>query len=602
MTAKSDSPGDRSALDQRARSILARNPRVIDLIGEGARANPQGVALAYLRTPDDPQPVSIDYDRLVGLLHAAANWFRDAGVGPEDAVSIFVPACPAMFVSMWAATAAARAHPLNLLFTRATIAVQLKAAGSKLLLAPPPGLPGGLYETVAGLDEEVPGLRIVTVPLDGTVAFDGQVLEPDMAWRSGAPDAAEADRVAALFPTGGTTGLPKIARLTNRNMVASSIASALVVGYGPTDRSLCGLPLFHVGGAFVTSLAAMSSGAGVIIPTAAGFRNPAVVQNFWKIVEANRISVTGMVPTSIGAVAGVPLDGANIESLRFVAVGAAPCPSEVERRFLAVSGLDALRQVYGMTEFAGAIAQVGHNERPVPGSVGSPVPLADVAILVNGELRKDKGVVGELVARGPQIFTGYLVEEQTKGAFHEGGWLRTGDLAQIDEAGQIHIVGRVKDLIIRGGHNIDPIMIEEAAMKFPGVSIAAAVGRPDAYSGEVPMLFVSAQGGVAINTAELLSFIESEISERPALPKLVEVLAEIPLTPVGKIFKPRLRELAAENAALEFLTEKACEVRAAHDDRGLILRVIVKGDNDAAAAARQILERFPIRVVVTHRQ
>ena len=139
-------------------------------------------------------------------------------------------------------------------------------------------------------------------------------------------------------------------------------------------------------------------------------------------------------------------------------------------------------------------------------------------------------------------------------------------------------------------------------MKFPGVSIAAAVGRPDAYSGEVPMLFVSAQGGVAINTAELLSFIESEISERPALPKLVEVLAEIPLTPVGKIFKPRLRELAAENAALEFLTEKACEVRAAHDDRGLILRVIVKGDNDAAAAARQILERFPIRVVVTHRQ
>src|SRR5437763_11450149 len=127
MTAKSDSPGDRSALDQRARSILARNPRVIDLIGEGARANPQGVALAYLRTPDDPQPVSIDYDRLVGLLHAAANWFGDAGVGAEDAVSIFVPACRAMFVAMWAATAAARAQPLQLRVTRATIAALFQA-------------------------------------------------------------------------------------------------------------------------------------------------------------------------------------------------------------------------------------------------------------------------------------------------------------------------------------------------------------------------------------------------------------------------------------------------------------------------------------------
>ena len=603
MTAKSISPEERIALDQRARSILARNPGVIDLIAEGARANPQGMALVYLRTPDDPQPASIDYDRLMGLLHAAANWFRDAGVEPQDAVSIFTPACPATFVSLWAAMAAARAHPLNLLFTRATVAAQLKAAGSKLLLTPAPGMPGGLYETVAGLDREIPGLRIVTVPLDGAIAFDGRTLEPDKAWRAAAPaDPGEADRVAALFPTGGTTGLPKIARLTNRNMVASAIGSALLAGYGPTDRTLCGLPLFHVGAAFVSSLAALSSGAAIYLPTAAGFRNPAVVQNFWKIIEANRITVTGMVPTSIGAVAGVPIAGADITRLRLVAVGAAPCPSEVERRFLAVSGLDALRQVYGMTEFAGAITQVGHGEWSAPGSVGSPVPLVETAILVNGELRKEYGVVGELITRGPQVFAGYLVGEQTKSAFHEGDWLRTGDLAQIDADGQIHILGRVKDLIIRGGHNIDPLMIEEAAMKFPGVAVAAAVGRPDRYSGEAPMLFVSAQPGAAIDQAALLAFVESEISERPALPKVVAVLAEIPLTPVGKIFKPRLRELAAENAARELLGDNAGEIRAAHDDRGLTLRVTVEGGDETAAAARQMLAQFPIRVEVFARQ
>src|SRR4030088_1713008 len=236
---RSYSNDDRNKLDDAARGIVDAHTRVIDLIARGARANPHGIALAYLRTALDDDPVTIRYDVFVGLLQAASAWYRGHGIGPQDAVAILAPSCPATVVAMWAATGVGAANPLNLLFTREAIAAQLRAVGAKIILVPPPGAPGGLFEKVAGLEREIPTLeRIVVVPIDGTVAFDGEVLQPDANWQS-APafaDAAEPDRAAALLPTGGTTGHPKIARLTNRNMVASSVGSMLASGMTAADR------------------------------------------------------------------------------------------------------------------------------------------------------------------------------------------------------------------------------------------------------------------------------------------------------------------------------------------------------------------------------
>ena len=595
------SADERQQLDRKATELIAAHPRVIDLIAHGARANPNGDALIYLRTATDPHPAVASYQDMMGLIQATADWYRAQGIGPTDAVAILVPTCPATFIAIWAATVAGIANPLNLLFSREAIAAQLKAVGTKILCVPPPGAPGGLYEKVAGLDREIPTLeRIVVLPLDGGMAFDGEVVTPDPDWQRklGAGADGDADRVTAMLPTGGTTGHPKIARLTNRNMVASAVASMLAVDITPRDHVMVALPLFHVGGAFVGGLSSLAAGASVYFPTAFGMRNPDVVRHFWALLERFRITFVGMVPTSLGAVSEVPRGDADLSSVRFVGTGASTTPPEIERRFLSVWGGDAVRQIYGMTEYAGAITQVPHDKAPDGGAVGLPVALAEVAVLAGGKIHRDvPSPMGELLAKGPQVFAGYVDPKQTEGAFYDG-WLRTGDLCKIEASGQVLVTGRIKDLIIRGGHNIDPAMIEEAALQFPGVSVAAAVGLPDPYSGEVPMLFVQ---GKSIDSAALADFMADTVSDAPARPRAIEIIDEIPLTPVGKIFKPRLREIAAERAVRTILADHAASVTSTvqaitDPDRGLIVNVRLDGDPAAVAAATRALGLLPIAV------
>jgi fatty-acyl-CoA synthase len=608
MSANQFTPAERGSLDARAAKILEEHPRTIDLIAASARRHPDRLALAYLRTAEDTNPVSLTYHELIGSIASACTFYRSLGVGRDDVVSIMAPSCPASFVALWAAMGCAAANPLNLLYSREAVLAQLNTVRARVLIVPPPGAPGGIFEKTDGLVSEAPSLeRIVVVPLDGRVAFDGGDLAPDGEWDQRIRDLAgpdDADRVAGLYPTGGTTGSPKVARLTNRNMVASTIGSLLSYDYRADDRVLVGLPLFHVGGAFVGSLGALAGGAAVFIPTAAGYRNPAVIENFWRIVAAHRITVTGFVPTTLSAVAAVPRNDLAIDSLRFVGVGAAPCPAETERRFLAVWGGDALRQIYGMTEFAGAITHVPHDKTADTGSVGLPVALAETAILIDGAISAETDRVGELLARGPQSFSGYVDARHNKDT-HIDGWLRTGDLCRLNASGQIQILGRVKDLIIRGGHNIDPLMIEEAAAAFPGVALAAAVGRPDSYAGETPMLFVTVLPGARVNADELRSFVEDRVAEKPARPKDIEILTDMPMTLVGKIFKPRLREIAAERAAQEILAGTALHlsaaVKAATDPtRGLVISVVMpSADPSQLAAARKALGELPLQSDVT---
>ena len=569
---------ERAALDARARAILDECPDVFRLIARGAAIDPEHEAIVYLRTALDPAPAVTTARSFLGFVSAAGRWLRENGVGPDDTVSILAPNCTAVSVAYWSAMSFATVHPLNLLFSREAIAAQLAAARTKVLFTPPPGAPGGLFEKVEGVAEAIPTLkRIVTLPLDGRVAFGDETVTPDFARRDPSPATSSPDRVVAILPTGGTTGAPKAARLTNRNVTASAVASMLAFDGRPGDRVLIALPLFHVGGAFVGALSALAAGAAQVVPTAASLRNPEVIKNFWRIVEAQRITIGALVPTALGAVAEVPVGGADISSLRLFATGASVCPPEIERRFLAAWPGDCVRQVYGMTEFAGAITQTPHDFGQKPGSVGFPVALAEVAVLTGGELHRGPSPTGEIVARGPHVFSGYANSRHGRGAFHDG-WLRSGDLGRIGADGEVYVTGRIKDVIIRGGHNIDPAGIEDAALGFPGVALAAAVGRPDPYSGETPMLFVSPSHGASIDPAALGHFVEGRIIETPARPRTIVVIPEMPLTPVGKIFKPRLREIAAEEAAREMIAAAAPGVAAdvfvaTEIERGLVVTV-----------------------------
>jgi len=270
---------ERGELEARAGVILEASPDVGSFIRQGLSADPDRETLVYLRTALDPAPVVTRAGEFLGLVEAARLWLRRNGVGPGDVVAILAPNVTATSIAYWAAMSSAIVQPLNLLFTREAIAAQLNAVKAKIVFAPPPGAPGALYEKVDGVGALARSVeRIVALPMDGRVAFDGETLAP--AALPPNPEQARPDGLAALLPTGGTTGVPKVVPLTHRNVVASAIASMLALDLRPEDRFLIALPLFHVGGAFCGSLPALGVGAAMILPTAGGFRNPDVVANF----------------------------------------------------------------------------------------------------------------------------------------------------------------------------------------------------------------------------------------------------------------------------------------------------------------------------------
>ena len=587
------SADEQAELNARAHALLSQCPSVGAFIQRGLDLNPDAETLVYLRTPLDPAPVVTRAREFGRLLNAATLWLRRQGVGPGDVVSLLAPNCTATSILYWAAMSSATVQPLNLLFSREAILAQVRAVKAKILFTPPPGAPGGLYEKVEGLQAEAPGLRIVVLQMDGRVACDDETLAPtDM--RDDA-DIAAPERIVALLPTGGTTSAPKIVPLSNRNVVAGALGSMLAMDARPDDRALITLPLFHVGGAFCFSLALIGAGGAMVLPTAGGMRNPDSVANFWRMIERQRITLTGGVPTILAAVHGVSSDGCDISSLRQIVTGGSVCPPEIERRFLTQWPGDGVRKLYGMTEFAGAITQTPWNFEERPGSVGVPVAMVEVAVLSGGVLHRGPSPSGEILARGPQMFAGYFDADATGATFHDG-WLRSGDLGHIGADGEVYVTGRAKDVIIRGGHNIDPASIEDVALRYPGVALAAAVGRPDPYAGETPMLFVSPEPGASINEAALAQFVGEGVAEPPARPRAIVVIGEMPVTPVGKIFKPRLRELAAEGAAREGLAAAlpgvVCEVEARHDKRGLFLKVATP--TSAVEAARAELGKLPL--------
>jgi fatty-acyl-CoA synthase len=192
-----------------------------------------------------------------------------------------------------------------------------------------------------------------------------------------------------------------------------------------------------------------------------------------------------------------------------------------------------------------------------------------------------------MVVKGPHVSPGYSDPARNGGMF-EGGWLVSGDLGHVDAQGAIHITGRAKDVIIRGSHNIDPGLVEDAFLAHPAVALCAVVGEPDAYAGELPVAFVTLKPGQQIEAAQLLAQVAPTVYERPATPKRVTVLQALPVTAVGKIYKPALRLAAIETKLAEMLVPLGAPVTVAGEDRGgkLVAVIVFAGPQDAALEAR----------------
>jgi fatty-acyl-CoA synthase len=204
------------------------------------------------------------------------------------------------------------------------------------------------------------------------------------------------------------------------------------------------------------------------------------------------------------------------------------------------------------------------------------------------------GVPGVLTVHGANVSPGYRNLEHNLGVFASDGGLITGDIGVMDRDGRITITGRSKDLIIRGGHNIDPAMIEAAALSYPGVAAAAAVGQPDRYAGEVPVCYVVAQPGAKVDPAELRRHLETCVAERPAWPRQIYVIESLPLTGVGKIYKPALRCNAAERLVAELVADLPAAVVGVLEDsrRGMVVSIKLKSADRFGAELAARLDGF----------
>ena len=408
--------------------------------------------------------------------------------------------------------------------------------------------------------------------------------------------------LAGLFHTGGTTGAPKLAAHTHANEVADAWMIAANSLFDSDSAVFAALPLFHVNALVVTLLAPLFKGQQVVWAGPLGYREPALFGEFWKIVEHYRIAAMSAVPTVYAVLAQQPVD-ADISSLRFAIVGASPLPAAVRSAFEARTGVP-LVEGYGLTEATCASA-FSFPAAPRPGSVGQRLPyqrLKTVRVAADGSWEDlPAGQTGVLAISGPTVFPGYVVGRGEHGHVLDGmgklidGWLDTGDLAAVDEDGFVRLAGRAKDLIIRGGHNIDPAIIEDALLAHPHVTAAAAVGRPDVHAGEVPVAYVTVAAPAAVTEDELREWAAERVAEPAAAPKEVVVLDSLPVTAVGKPYKLPLRADAARrelSRALDGL-DPVPAVHTAVEDGSVVATVEVGSPADEAAVT-PILDRYAV--------
>lgn len=527
--------------------ITAKN--TYDLMKQGAAVNPDTTAISFMLSGDQyATPMEVTYKELIEQITRTANLFYDLGVGPTDVVSYLLPNLPHTHYVLWGGEAAGIVNPINPMLEAHTIRDICQAVNTKVLVALTEMEGADIWQKVEAVRKDIPSLKaIVRVlgPSDekgGIYGFD-EVLPNYNADKLDSGRIIQSDDIASMYHTGGTTGTPKLAPHTHMNEVAMIEIMKTAGLFQTGDTLLCGLPLFHVNGTIVTGGFPLSVGGHIVILSPKGYRDISVMENFYKIVAHYKAAFFSCVPTVLSVLLNIPKEDADISSLRFALCGAAPLSVELMKRFQDHTDMKVL-EGYGLTEGTTASSvNPAYGEQRV-GSIGLRLPYTQMKVFnygQNGAEEAEVNEIGSLCIKGPNVFAGYLEKSKNSDIWMKEGWFNTGDLGRVDEDGYFWLTGRQKDLIIRGGHNIDPAMIEEPLYMIPDIQVAAAVGRPDAHAGEIPTVFVQLKPGSKLTQEEIIDYLKKEVGEKAAIPKEVFIKDEIPLTPIGKIFKPALR-------------------------------------------------------------
>lgn len=534
-----------------------------------------------LKSGPKDKATTLDWTQLTDQVTRCANLFRSLGIGENDVVAYLLPTSHETLITLMGGMTAGIVAPINPTLEPEQIAALLREANAKVLVTMKSFPKTEVAQLAAAAVAQAPSVKTVVevdllphlspptswlVPLirpKNPVTHSAKVIDFNVALAGQNGEALDFeenlnDRFCAHFHTGGTTGMPKVVQHRHSGVLYNGWIGATLL-YQPTDTVLCPLPLFHVFAAYPIWAGILMSGAHMVLPTPAGYRGDGVFDNFWKLIERWNVTFIVTVPTAAAALLQRPVGDANISTLSAAFCGSAPLPIELFKRFQSVTGVEII-EGYGMSEATCLVScNPKDGERKI-GSVGVPLPYTDVKILScddDGNVLKEMGTeeVGEICISNHGVAVGETYTEAAKnnGLFADTKYLRTGDLGRFDADGYLFITGRAKDLIIRGGHNIDPALIEEALAGHPDVASAGAIGQPDAKSGEIPCVYVELNDDASTSVDELMAYAKEHVPERAAVPKYLEILDELPKTAVGKIFKPALRKMAIErvyNAAL----------------------------------------------------
>ena len=494
--------------------MTAANASPTTLLGLTDAVPPGNVAIIV---PE--QDLKITYAMLRDNVTALAEQLAAAGVQRGDRIGMAMPNSLACVVSFLASSMAGTSAPLNPGYKDEEFQFYLDDTNAKVILLPPDGLDDA--RTAA----QAKGTRMLTVDTDasGVVTLRGVSERKKIA----PPDVED---VALILHTSGSTGRPKRVPLKHKNLSISARNVARSYALTDKDVSLCVMPLFHVHGLVASTLATLASGGTVVVP--AKF-NP---MNFWPVAEAYGATWYSAVPTIHQLLLARVKPGqpkpAGAEKLRFIRSCSASLPPQVLHDLESAFGAPVL-EAYGMTE---AAHQMASNPLPekgphIPGSVG---PGTDVQITIADDKGNHlkPGERGEVCIKGPNVITGYENNPEANATSFFDGWFRTGDQGFLDEHGYLTLVGRLKELINRGGEKISPREIDEVLLTHPAVNEAVCFGVPHKMWGEEVEAAVTLKE--KISEAELLAFCKEKLSDFKR-PKQIHITDAIPRTATGKI-------------------------------------------------------------------
>jgi len=559
-------PEDIESLEKQSYDELVTAKSVYDLFIATATLYPDRPGLTVLPSGNLDDAAHTRTNReLLQEVTRVANMMHDMIMRKDGVVAIISPTYDQIPATIWGSQTAGIVSSINYLLNPDVIVNLLRAENAEILVVPGPNVDKDIWTKVQPVIAQADMINKILV-LGGVPAKDSRMHDFDDTVKAYPNDRLtfsreiERNTIAALFHTGGTTGTPKLVQLTHGNQIHGAWAFAQMWGIDETDVVLNCLPMFHVGGTISLGMSGMAAGAHDVILSPYGLRNQDILRNYWKIAARYKATIVGGVPTAIVAISDVPVGDADISSVRMGFTGGSLCPVPVGERFeKKING--TLFEQYGMTETGAMVSSNPAMGKRILGSAGLRVPFSDLMVARQKELENenvvkcDVGEIGSVLVRGPQVFPGYKDPQHNAGALLEDGWLVTGDLGYMNDENRLFLTGREKDLIIRSGHNIDPASIEQVSDAHPAVTLSAAVGMPDEYAGEVPILFVVKAPGKDLDLADFEKYMIEHITEPPAKPKKIIEIAEMPTTTVGKIFKPTLRELGVKEKTRQILSQ-----------------------------------------------